>query len=171
MRIAGAMALTFLLLLSHLGGTNTGYAEVPNFSTQNAQTSLIGRNSVINPATKDTPAQTAKPQYYEIIAEVTAYTDDIESCGKDDGITASGVHVAVGHIAMDDSIPFGTRVHIEGMGEFIVTDRGGSITGNRIDVYMPSKEQAIRFGRQIKKAHIISESHTRQIISAGKRAD
>ncbi len=139
MRVAGATILVLLLLLSHLGSTNTGHAETAKHHFQTV------------------PAQTVQPVYREIVAEVTAYTDDVNSCGKDDGITASGIHVEIGHIAMDDSVPFGTRVRIEGMGEFVVTDRGGAITGNRIDVYMPSHRQAIVFGRQVKKVQIFDD--------------
>ncbi|MDR3591785.1 MAG: 3D domain-containing protein [Negativicutes bacterium] len=139
MRVAGAVALALSLFLSHLANASTGHAETHKYSNQAIQ------------------AQPVQPAYREMVAEVTAYTDDINSCDKDDGITASGVHVEIGHIAMDESIPFGTRVHIEGMGEFVVTDRGGAITANRIDVYMPSHKQAILFGRQLKKVRIAED--------------
>ena len=137
MRIVGVVVFGLLLLFYHPGGASTGHAETPKHAAQEFR------------------VQSFPPSHREIIAEVTAYTDDINSCGKDDGITASGIHVEPGHIAMDDSIPFGTRVRIEGMGEFVVTDRGGAITGNRIDVYMPSHSQAILFGRQLKKVQIV----------------
>ncbi len=162
MRIPEEIAVTLLLLLlANLGSAHTGHAEVPKINVQNAHPPTIPslhdlyQHTEISKAGIKAPDQQVISQYHEIMAEITAYTDDINSCGKDDGITASGVHVQIGHIAMDDSIPFGTKVRIEGMGEFTVTDRGGAITGNRIDVYMPSHEQAIRFGRQMKKAQIV----------------
>lgn len=137
MRIAGMLIMTLLLLLSHLGNASSGHPESARFDYQTAANPSI------------------QPSHREFVAEITAYTDDVNSCGKDDGITASGIHVEIGHIAMDESIPFGTKVRIEGIGEFVVTDRGGAITGNRIDIYMPTHSQAITFGRQFKKVQII----------------
>ena len=58
-------------------------------------------------------------------------------------------------IATDSSIPFGTKVYIDGVGERIVQDRGGAITGNRIDLYFDSHEKALEFGRQTKQVTII----------------
>lgn len=90
-------------------------------------------------------------------ATVTAYTASVEECGKDDGITASMVAADVGHIAMD-SVPFGTLVHIEGVGNFVVTDRfGGGYGSDRIDIYMASRSSANRFGRQVRNAYIFVE--------------
>lgn len=85
------------------------------------------------------------------VYEATAYTASDDECGKSDGITASGKMVDVGQVAMSTSIPFGTKIYIDGLGEFEVTDRGGAIHGNRIDIYMPTKQQAFEFGcKQVK---------------------
>lgn len=65
------------------------------------------------------------------------------------GKTASGEYVRSGIIAADPRIlPIGTIVHIEGMGEYIVKDTGGAIKGNRIDIWMPSTKQAMKFGKR-----------------------
>jgi len=65
------------------------------------------------------------------------------------GITASGERVREGHTAAcPPELPFGTRVHIEGLGERVCVDRGGAIEGNRLDVYMTRYEDAVQFGRQ-----------------------
>jgi 3D (Asp-Asp-Asp) domain-containing protein len=58
-------------------------------------------------------------------------------CTDFDGITASGKRVQAGMCAADKRIPFGTRLRIEGLGEFVVEDRGRKIYGNRIDIYVP----------------------------------
>lgn len=56
-------------------------------------------------------------------------------CGKTDGITASKKKAQVGRtIAMSEKYPFGTRIYIAGLGEYVVEDRGGAIKGNKIDV-------------------------------------
>jgi 3D (Asp-Asp-Asp) domain-containing protein len=53
------------------------------------------------------------------------------------GLTTSQVPPVRGlTLAAPRSVPFGTAVCIEGVGLRIVQDRGGSITGNRVDVYV-----------------------------------
>lgn len=84
---------------------------------------------------------------------VTAYTAGYESCGKAKsdpayGITASGKRVAPGMCAAPASIPFGTRLRVQGQGVLVVEDRGGAIKGNRLDIYMPSLKAARQFGRR-----------------------
>ena len=67
----------------------------------------------------------------------------------DPQVTASGQTSNPGvSVAMDSSIPFGTRVLVEGFGERIVHDRGGAITGNKIDIMMWTLEEVRSFGRQ-----------------------
>ncbi|WP_054788101.1 3D domain-containing protein [Gracilibacillus sp. JCM 18966] len=52
-------------------------------------------------------------------------------------------------VAVDpDVIPLGTRVHVEGYGEAIAGDTGGAIKGNRIDVHVPTKDEAFDWGRK-----------------------
>ena len=95
------------------------------------------------------------PRLRTIVAEVTAYTASEEECGKSDGITASGKPVRYGYIASDD-LPFGTRVIIDG-GVYEVADRFGGGYRNRIDIFMPSRGDAMRFGRRTMEVHIIEE--------------
>lgn len=62
---------------------------------------------------------------------------------------ANGQRVHSGAIAADPRVlPIGSKVHIEGMGNFTVKDTGGAIRGRRIDIWMPSKSAAMRFGRR-----------------------
>lgn len=65
-------------------------------------------------------------------------------CGKTNGITASGKQATFGRtIAADRSrFPFGTKLYIEGLGTFVVEDVGGAIKGNKIDVAVPSHDDA-----------------------------
>lgn len=104
---------------------------------------------------KDTEIETIQPIVEEYV--ITAYCHCVKCCGKSDGITASGVKAIEGiTIATDKSIPFGTKVYIDGVGERIVQDRGGAIKGNRIDLYFDSHQEALNFGRQTKKVTIIN---------------
>jgi 3D (Asp-Asp-Asp) domain-containing protein len=68
------------------------------------------------------------------------------------GLTASGEPVRKGTIAADPRIlPMGSLVRIRGRhvhGNYVVGDSGSAIKGHRIDIFMPSCEQARRFGRQ-----------------------
>ncbi len=99
--------------------------------------------------------ETAEQVYFESYV-ITAYCPCVKCCGKTDGITASDVTAVEGvTVATDKSIPFGTKVYIDGVGERIVQDRGGAIKGNRIDLYFDSHEKALEFGRQTKEVIII----------------
>ena len=64
------------------------------------------------------------------------------------GETASGIQARRGTIAAPRSYPFGTTMFIEGYGYGRVEDRGGSIQGDRIDLYFPTHRQAIKWGRK-----------------------
>ena len=57
---------------------------------------------------------------------------------------------------MDKSIPFGTKIYIDGVGERILQDRGGTIKGNRIDLYFSDHQSALNFGRQTKQVTILN---------------
>lgn len=109
----------------------------------------------VNPSTPEITSE-SKPKIREVVANVSAYTASVEECGKDDGITASGVPVQEGHIAADD-LPFGTKVIIEGR-TYTVTDRFGGGYRNRIDIFMPSRASAERFGRKHITVYIVEES-------------
>lgn len=62
--------------------------------------------------------------------------------------TASGLKVRPGIVAVDRRIiALGTKITIFGMGEYLAADTGGSIKGNRLDIWMPCG-QAIKFGRR-----------------------
>ncbi len=90
------------------------------------------------------------------IINASAYTAAADECGKSDGITASGLKVEEKRtLACPANFPFGTKVAIEGMGEFRCEDRGGAIKGNHIDIYMQTKAQAFAFGRQHLTAQVV----------------
>ena len=57
--------------------------------------------------------------------------------------TASGAPTVEGvTIAADPSIPFGTKLKINGH-VYTVQDRGGAIRGNHIDIYVSSHSKAL----------------------------
>ncbi|PFA67020.1 peptidoglycan-binding protein [Bacillus sp. AFS015802] len=93
----------------------------------------------------------------EITVEATAYTASCDGCS---GTTATGVNLKENPdakvIAVDPNvIPLGSKVYVEGYGYATAADTGGAIKGNRIDVFIPSKDQAVDFGRKTVNVKIL----------------
>ena len=85
-----------------------------------------------------------------VLVLCTAYTAAFDECGKTDGITACGQPAIQGVTVACDGLPFGTEVVIDGH-TYIVQDRfGGNYGKSKIDIYMYKKEDALKFGRQVK---------------------
>jgi 3D (Asp-Asp-Asp) domain-containing protein len=78
---------------------------------------------------------------------VTSFCPCKKCCGpRACGITASGQRARPGMVACN-VLPLGTRISIEGLGAFTVTDRMAKrMTGNRIDIYCHSHKAALAFG-------------------------
>jgi hypothetical protein len=55
---------------------------------------------------------------------------------------------------------FGDRVHVSGLGEFIVEDSMNQRWNNRIDIWFPSRLQALHFGVKEVYLRTISEDLT-----------
>jgi uncharacterized protein YabE (DUF348 family) len=89
----------------------------------------------------------------EIYVHSTAYT---ASCGGCSGHTATGINLRANPnlklIAVDPRIiPLGTKVYVEGYGYAVAADTGSAIKGYKIDVFMPTKAAAYRWGvRKVK---------------------
>ena len=63
------------------------------------------------------------------------------------GTTATGVAVAYGIVAVDPNvIPLGTRMTVPGYGEGVAADTGGAVTGARIDLWFPTRAEALAWG-------------------------
>ena len=82
--------------------------------------------------------------------KATAYTHTDAGCDK---TTATGTTVHWGTVAVDPKlIPYGTKMFIvSNDGKFVygvsaAEDCGGSIKGNRVDLYMPTTRQCFSFG-------------------------
>ncbi|MGE4272092.1 MAG: 3D domain-containing protein [Desulfitobacterium sp.] len=87
------------------------------------------------------------------VMTITAYTDGYESTGKVPGdpaygITASGEQTQEGRtIAAPSEYDFGTQIYIPELGRvYTVTDRGGAIKGDRLDLYIEDLDRALEFG-------------------------
>ncbi|MEH7127691.1 3D domain-containing protein [Neobacillus drentensis] len=94
----------------------------------------------------------------EITVKATAYTASCEGCS---GITKTGINIKDNPqkkvIAVDPSvIPLGSKVYVEGFGEAIAADTGGAIKGKRIDIFIPSEQDALDFGVKKLKVTILN---------------
>lgn len=70
--------------------------------------------------------------------------------------TATGVEPREGLIAVDPRvIPLGTQVYIEGYGYAIAADTGGAIKGDIIDVFFPSLQRCLNWGRRSVQVYVI----------------
>lgn len=83
----------------------------------------------------------------------SAYTHTDEGC---DLITSTGSRVHVGTVAVDPRyIPYGTRMFIiASSGSYVygiseAEDCGGAIKGDRVDLYLPTYEACMEFGRRV----------------------
>ncbi|HLR02082.1 MAG TPA: LysM peptidoglycan-binding domain-containing protein [Virgibacillus sp.] len=106
-----------------------------------------------------TEEQPASPKGETFSVSATAYTAYCDGCS---GITATGVNLMENPdkkvIAVDPNvIPLGTKVYVEGYGYATAEDTGGDIKGNRIDVHIPSKDEALDWGIQSVDITIIDE--------------
>ncbi len=74
----------------------------------------------------------------------------VESTGYSlPGTTATGIPVGWGVVAVDPSvIPLGTRMYIPGYGEGVAADTGGAVRGRMIDLWFPTRAQALAWGRR-----------------------
>lgn len=110
----------------------------------------------IHRATKTAVEVAEEPQITSLgIYTITAYCACEKCCGKSDGITASGEQAAEGiTVATDwETIPEGTRVYIDGIGERIAEDKPSrriveKYEGKIIDLFFYDHQTALKFGVQ-----------------------
>ena len=103
--------------------------------------------------------------YPKKLIEATGYTAGVESTGKNPGhpeygITYSGVKVKrdlFSTVAADLSVfPIGTVLFIPGYGYGVVADKGGAITGNKLDLYYDTVDEVYEeWGKKTVEVSII----------------
>ena len=55
--------------------------------------------------------------------------------------------VGYGIVAVDPAvIPLGTHMTVPGYGEGVAADTGGSVSGSRIDLWFPTRAEALAWG-------------------------
>ena len=91
------------------------------------------------------------------VFDITGYCSCEVCCGKKEiYLTKSETIPRAGYtVAADPSIlEMGTKVEIGGI-VYTVEDTGESVTGNVIDIYFDTHEEAVRFGRQRKEVYLV----------------
>lgn len=103
---------------------------------------VVSRGNVNRSSSRTNATNVSTKSEYskQISVTATAYTGG--------GTTSTGTKARWGVIAVDPSvIPYGTRVYIPQLKQtFVAQDTGSAIKGNKIDIYMDSKSQAINWG-------------------------
>lgn len=124
------------IFVMSLSQTDDSDKVAEDFENERIEAALLARAHVIEDVT------------------VTHYDCCVECCGKDDGITASGVRATTGvTVAVDPNvIPLGSDVMVDyGDGEinyYRADDVGGSVKGNHIDLCVGSHSEADLLGRR-----------------------
>lgn len=119
--------------------------EMPVNALTTAQTALVSA-----PGLK--PAPIAVKKVY-----ITAYSSTPEETDDTPFITASGKKVRDGIVA-SNFLKMGTKIRIPsifGNKVFVVEDRMHPKMTNVVDIWMPSKDEAIRFGRNYAEIEIL----------------
>ena len=91
------------------------------------------------------------------VFDITGYCSCEVCCGKKEKyLTKTETIPRAGYtVAADPSIlEMGTKVEIGGI-VYTVEDTGESVTGNVIDIYFDTHEEAVRFGRQRKEVYLV----------------
>ena len=124
--------------------------RIIQISTKITARANVARTS---PASMEAATEGKNPRVINVNA--SAYCSCARCCGKSNGITSSGRPATEWHtVAAGSGYPIGTVIYIPALadkpngGWFVVEDRGGAISNNRIDIYMGSHSQALTFGRR-----------------------
>lgn len=105
-----------------------------------------------------TPVGSSPPEK-DYVGTVTISAYSVNEGGGENYYTASGATPkAYKTIATSSDYPFGTKLYIEGIGECVVEDRGGSLiqSGERIDLFI-GEDDCEQFGLQERKVYLVEE--------------
>jgi 3D (Asp-Asp-Asp) domain-containing protein len=77
------------------------------------------------------------------------------------GITRAGTRPHGGIVSADPTfLPLGTRIRVTGAGQlsgvYLVADTGGKVVGRYIDIYVPSRTLAKRFGTRLVSVSVLT---------------
>lgn len=98
---------------------------------------------------------------YEYIGEctVTYYCCEpyAHVCGDGDGLTATGIPVTPGVVAVDpEVIPLGSTVIIDGQA-YLAADTGGAVRGNHVDIAVATHQEALELGTRTAEVWVVED--------------
>lgn len=103
------------------------------------------------------PSTTTSSNVNGQIYKITAYCPCAKCCGKTNGITAMGTHATAGRtVAASSQFAFGTKLNINGH-TYTVEDRGGAITGNKIDLFVNTHAEALAWGVRYLPVSVVNQ--------------
>lgn len=136
----------------------TTAAGALNVPAQSAQTETAEAATKIETAKeKEDDAKSKHRIKKKVKLHITAYSSSPDETDDSPFITASGKEVEDGIIATN-IFPFGTKARIPslfGKKIFITEDRMHHRFKDRIDIWMPSKEKALKFGKKFAEVEIL----------------
>jgi 3D (Asp-Asp-Asp) domain-containing protein len=149
-------ALLALVLIGAVGKADEKAAPRPPQTIAEAMIESFPTVSESAELLHETVPLSTTPRPRTLVMEVTAYCPCKKCCGKNArGITASGLKISHNDglfVAADAAVfPFHTKLLIPGYagGKTVpVLDRGGAIKGNKLDVFFPTHEAALEWGRR-----------------------
>lgn len=107
------------------------------------------------PVLKDNQSGVKKTKIVKTL--ITAYSSSVDETDETPFVTASGSYVRSGIVAAN-FLPFGAAIRMpEIFGErvFVVEDRLHEKNNDRIDIWLPSKKEALEFGVKISEIEIL----------------
>lgn len=177
--IAMSISLVLFITVCWIAGGETPQTapeQAPAVSTASTYSALSARDDLPSRASRTRPVPTPSPQAVEKVAPHTHVSRvtrpakvkatrparlrasvggrvyDITMYCPTGNRTASGKWPRRGMVAtISRAIPFGTVVHIEGLGDYVVEDRIGH--GSDFDLFTPSCSEARAFGRKHRKVN------------------
>ena len=130
------------------------------------ETNRVGSTSIAETASKSSSIAKKVEGITPIVKTLNTSAYTASKCGKSPsskgyGVTASGAKATSWYtVAAGKSYPIGTVIYIPALknkpngGWFVVQDRGGAISNNKLDIYMSTYNECIQFGRKNLECYI-----------------
>lgn len=138
--------------------------QITNVTTRNSSETTRKASTVPTPSNTSLASKVEGIEPIVKTMNASAYT--ASECGKSPdspgyGKTASGAKASAWYtVAAGKAYPMGTIIYIPHFknqpngGWFVVQDRGGSISNNKIDIYMNTYNECVTFGRRNLECYI-----------------
>lgn len=145
--------------------------EIDNLETQYQAVKAIQQDAVeaygelAARVDADREARQAQAEAYEAIGAyeyigvctVTHYCCELYAhvCGDGDGLTATGIPVTPGVVAVDpEVIPLGSTVIIDGQA-YLAADTGEAVRGNHVDIAVETHQEALELGTKTAEVWVV----------------